>query len=83
MFGRDRVIRAHVRSRFVVTLKTGEAFEGLLDDADSSTLVLVDASAVAERGRARVDGHLFLARGDVAYMQIPAVAALALPVGTS
>lgn len=77
MFGsRDRVIRMHLRQRFVFTLKTGDAFEGLLLDADARVLVVGDAQAHTADGPARVDGQLFLERDDVAYMQLPAPAAV-------
>lgn len=68
---RDRVLRAHLRERFVVTLLSGETFDGLLDRWDESTLEFVDAFAVTERARLEVDGRLFLSRTQVAYMQRP------------
>lgn len=68
---RDRVLRKHLRERFVVTLLSGETFDGLLDRWDESTLEFVDAFAVTERNRVEVDGRLFLARARVAYMQRP------------
>lgn len=77
MFNRDRLVKSHVRTRFLVTLKTGEAFEGLLYEVDDQTLVLADAYAVDEHARQSVDGHLFLARANVAYMQVPTVVAAA------
>lgn len=72
---RDRVIRSHIRTRFVVTLKTGETFDGLLLDADASTVVLGDASLLTDNARTPADGQLFLARADIAYMQLPNVTA--------
>lgn len=75
MFNRDRLVKSHVRTRFLVTLKTGEAFEGLLYEADDRTIVLADAFAVDQHSRQSVDGHLFLARENVAYMQVPTVVA--------
>lgn len=73
MFGRDRILKSHLRQRFVVTLKSGESFEGLVLDADSRVLVVGDASAHVADGPARVDGQLFLDRSDVAYLQLPVV----------
>jgi hypothetical protein len=73
VFNRDRLVKSHVRTRFLVTLKTGEAFEGLLYDADGRTLDFADAWAVDTNARRQVDGHLFIARADIAYMQIPHV----------
>lgn len=71
MRGPDRLVRAHLRARFVVTMQSGDTFEGLVDDADEVTVVLVDAWAVSAQGRVQVDGRLFLPRPEVAYMQRP------------
>jgi hypothetical protein len=68
---RDRVLRQHLRERFVITLLSGETFDGLLDRWDDSTLEFVDAFAVTERARLQVDGRLFLPRPQIAYMQRP------------
>lgn len=69
----DKILRSLVRSRFLVTLKTGEAFDGVLLSLDSSTLELVDAEVVTSskvaQTRIPVDGRLYLQRVDVAYMQ--------------
>lgn len=75
MFNRDRLVKSHIRTRFLVTLKTGESFEGLLYDADPTMFDLADVWAVDQHGRKQVDGHLFLARADIAYMQVPTVVA--------
>jgi hypothetical protein len=37
MARRDRLIRQALRERFVVTLRSGETFDGLLLDADDKT----------------------------------------------
>ncbi len=71
MRGPDRLIRASVLSRFVVTMHSGDSFEGLLRSADELTLVLVDAAALTATGRTLVDGQLFLPRVEVAYLQRP------------
>lgn len=68
---RDRLLQRLVRERFVATLKTGETFDGLLDDCDDRTLVFVDPFAVSETTRVKVDGRLYLPRDQVAYMQRP------------
>jgi hypothetical protein len=72
--GRDRLIRDCFRERFLITMRGGETFDGLLLEADDRTVVLVNASAVEGTTRHRVDGALYLPRGDVAYMQKPGVA---------
>ena len=68
---RDRLIRKTLRTRFLVTLRSGETFEGLLLEADERTVVLVDAFGVDGSSRVKVDGSLYLPRGEVAYMQKP------------
>lgn len=67
----DRLLRELLRYRFVVTLKTGDTFDGVLDQHDESTLEFVDVHAVTHDGRTPVDGRLYLARRDIAYMQRP------------
>ena len=66
---RDRLVRALVRQKFVFSLKSGEAFEGILADADRMTLRLVSAALIQEHGQSSVDGELFIPRADVLYMQ--------------
>lgn len=68
---RDRLVQRSLRERFVVTMATGETFDGLLIDADASTVHLVDAHALDGSSRVAVDGALFLPRDRVAYMQRP------------
>lgn len=67
----DRLIRQALRERFVVTLTTKEAFEGLLLEADDKTVKLADAYALDGSTRVAVDGQLYLPRAAVAYMQKP------------
>ena len=68
---RDRLLRTYIRERFVVTLKSGATFDGLIDDHDESTLELVDAHEVTKDNQTPIDGRLYLPRADVAYMQRP------------
>jgi hypothetical protein len=68
---RDRLIRQALRERFVVTLTSGETFDGLLLDTDDKTVHLVDAHALDGSTRVSIDGALFLPRDRVAYMQRP------------
>jgi hypothetical protein len=72
---RDRLIRQALRERFVVTLTTGETFDGLLDEVDDKSVRLIDAHAVDGANRVKVDGSLYLPRDRVAYMQKPGVGA--------
>lgn len=67
----DKLIRQHLRDRFVVTLRGGASFDGLLVDADEKTYRMVDAFAVDGKDRVSVDGELFLPRGEVLYLQRP------------
>jgi len=60
-----------VLERYVVTLTTSETFEGLLSEARGGVLCLVDAYALDNNSRIKVDGELFLDRAKVAYMQKP------------
>ncbi|MGZ4530739.1 MAG: hypothetical protein ACXVXP_00135 [Mycobacteriaceae bacterium] len=73
MARRDQLIRQALRERFVVTMHSKEAFEGLLLDADDKTLRLADAYALTGRDRVSVDGDLYLPRAEVSYMQRPGV----------
>jgi hypothetical protein len=68
---RDRLLKSLLRERFVVTLLSGEAFDGLLDRFDEGHVELVDASAHVNDRRVKVDGRLYLPRPQVAYMQRP------------
>lgn len=70
---RDRLLKKALRDRFLVTLKSGETFDGLLDEWDHSHLCFVDAHVITEgagqTGTAKVSGGLWLARENVAYLQ--------------
>lgn len=73
---RDRLLRQSLRARFLVTLKSGQSFDGLLREVDDETLLLVDAFQVSTDGpRVKVDGSLYVPRGEVDYMQKPEVRA--------
>jgi hypothetical protein len=71
MARRDRLIRQVLRERFVVTLRGGETFDGLLLDIDEKTVRLGDVSALDGRNRALVDGELYVPRDEVSYFQRP------------
>lgn len=69
---RSRLIRRALRERFVVTMASGETFEGILRELDKRHLVLVDAGAIdADAGRRPVDGELWLPADQIRYMQRP------------
>jgi len=71
---RRRLIDDLERVRVVVTLDNGEAFEGILLDADDGHTVLVDAAQLSpEDVRVPVDGQLWLPTENIAYLQRPEV----------
>jgi small nuclear ribonucleoprotein (snRNP)-like protein len=62
------------KRRTIVTLKSGEAFEGLLISIDSDCLVLREASALSYGQGSQnviVQGEAVLLRSEVAYLQFP------------
>ena len=66
------VLRDVLRERVIVTMKSGEAFDGVLMAADDRAWELVNAKAlgVGERGAdVPVDGSVILPRDNVAYCQ--------------
>jgi small nuclear ribonucleoprotein (snRNP)-like protein len=71
---RPGLIAGLEKRRVLVTLKTGETFEGVLYAADRDCLVLRDASALAYGQGATnviVQGEAVILRPDVAYLQFP------------
>lgn len=70
---KDRLLRALFRDRFVITLRGGASFDGLLVDADEKTVRLAHAWAITDKNRVSVDGELFIPRGEITYMQRPGV----------
>lgn len=66
----DRLIRSKLRSRYLVSTADGEAFDGILIDADDKHLILVQVVQVAINGqRLSIDGELWIQRDRVKYMQ--------------
>lgn len=68
---RDKLLRKAHYETFVITLRSGESFEGLLADVDEKVVKLVGASLVDGEDRAPVDGDLYLPRENVLYLQNP------------
>jgi hypothetical protein len=58
-----------LRERFVITLVSGETFDGLLIDADEKTVRLGNVFAVTEKSRVSVDGELYVPRPEILYFQ--------------
>ena len=68
------VLRQAIKERVIVTLKTGEGFEGVLFWADGKTWELAQAKAlgVGDRGAdVPVNGTLLIPAENVAYAQRP------------
>ena len=72
---KDRLLRGLLRDRFVVTVRGGESFDGLLVDADEKTVRLVNAWAITSKSRVSIDGELFIPRDEIIYLQRPGVSA--------
>ena len=71
---RSRVLRDRLRSRVVVTMKTGAAFGGILFDADHAALVLRETLALGAGQRQSdvpLDGEWVGLWSEVAYVQRP------------
>lgn len=71
---RSRVITSRLRDRVIVTLKTGESFQGVLYSHDDKALVLRETSALGageKRTDLPIDGELIVLLADVAYIQRP------------
>lgn len=71
---KDRILKKLILERFIVTLRTGETFDGLLADADTKTIRLVSSYALSGKDRVSVDGELFIPRDEITYLQRPGVA---------
>lgn len=69
-----KLLRLRVRRRAIVTLKTGDAFSGVIYDVDAEAIVLREAEALGageKRTNLVVDGEVLILRPDVAYVQLP------------
>lgn len=67
-------LRSRLRSRVVVTLKSGAAFDGILFQADRSAWVLRNAHALGagdDNGNVPVDGEVVILASDIDFAQRP------------
>ena len=71
---KDRLLRKMILERFVVTLRSGESFDGLLADADTKTIRLVSSFALSGKDRVSVDLELIIKLKKKTYLQRPGVA---------
>lgn len=67
----DRLMDGLYVERVVVTLRSGEAFSGLLADKDDKSLLLRSAESLTSGKAVPVDGELLIPRADVLYVQQP------------
>lgn len=70
----SRVLRDRLRKRVIVTLKSGDAFGGVLVEADERAWVLRDAAAIGageHRSNLLVDGEVVILAAEIAYVQVP------------
>ncbi len=72
---RSKLLKANTHRRVVVTLKSGDAYDGLLVAFDGVVITLRQSSIIGTAGAAvdvtAVDGVLLVPWDHVAYMQIP------------
>lgn len=69
----NRVVKSRLRSRVVVTLKSGESFTGVLFEADRQAWVLREAEVIngVRNGNLPLDGEVVLLVSEIAYAQRP------------
>lgn len=61
-----------VRTRVVVSLKSGKGFRGVLAEISEDLMILRNAELVDEsEHRTQVDGEVFIERVDVDFVQVP------------
>lgn len=66
---RAGVLRRRRHQPFIITMKTGPAFKGLLASEDTRALVLVNVEAVDGDKLTPVDGEVIVPWADVKYLQ--------------
>lgn len=74
LLSRPTGVSRRLRSRMVVTLKSGASFDGVLYSADRQVWVLRDAQALGAGDRGTnvpVDGEVLIHVADVEYAQKP------------
>lgn len=66
----QRLLHSKRRRRALVTLLSGETFDGVLVASDRDALVLGSA-AIAAEDQVPIDGEIVLLREQIAYLQLP------------
>lgn len=64
-------VASRMRERVLVTLHSGEAFSGVLWEADARAWVLRNAEAVTHNERLPVDGEVVVLTANIAYANKP------------
>lgn len=67
------ILTERTHAKVIVTLKSGDAFRGVLREQDARALVLVNADGLSmgERGTdASVDGEVVILREEINYLQV-------------
>lgn len=69
--GPDVVLVSQIMSRVLVTMEDLSAFDGIIQQVDENTIVMVDCVHIAPGGspRSKVDGRMLLPRGKILYIQ--------------
>ena len=71
---RSRLLQERIADRLIVTLKTGEAFDGVLWDADDKLWILRNTTALGagkDGAPLPLDGEVIVLAGDVLHAQRP------------
>ncbi len=69
-----RALKRRLRQRVIVTLKSGQSFEGVLFECDPQAWVLRDTSAIGvgeKNTNLPVDGEVVLLTAEIAFAQRP------------
>lgn len=61
--------RFMLRNRYLISLKNGDAFSGVIEKMTKSEVVLQQVTSWTRDGQAKVDGQLILERREVLYYQ--------------
>ena len=67
----DRLLRSRRTRKVIVTLVSGETFEGVIAGCDRHSVVLSRASLLGDEKPKPVDGELLFPRSDVKFVQRP------------
>ena len=68
---KDRLLLMAERGRFIITLDSEEAWDGILFDWDKEHFILADPVHISAKDgdRVRADGQIWIPRSRIKYMQ--------------